>query len=218
MDKNLKEILDILEECDFDFLDSKTYRDKIIYYFKQKYKKPFWYESGASKLALIFENLPYVIKIPFSGYYSNDGDEEYGDFCNAGSEGNWDYCEVEENIYKYAEKNGLADCFAKTEKIATINGYPIYKQEYVTVYDYGESSCHTQQDEEKISSFCEEEDFYACEQNWLADVLAYFGETIFNKLVAFIRQEDINDLHNGNIGYIGLKPVLMDYSGWDEWL
>lgn len=214
MDKDLKEILNALKECDFDYLDSESYYDKIIYYFKQKYKKPFCFDAGASKLALIFKNLSYVIKIPFSGNYSEE--EEYGDFCNAGSWGNWDYCEAEENIYQHAKTNGLEECFAKTERIATINGYPIYKQEYVTVYNYGESSCHTQQDEEKINSFCEEEDFYACEKNWLADVLAYFGETVFNKLVAFIRQEDINDLHNGNIGYIGLKPVLMDYSGWDD--
>lgn len=215
MDENLKEILDALSECDFDDLDTENYYDKILFFFKQKYKKIFSYDAGASKLALIFKDFHYVIKIPFSGNYSED-DYEYGDFYNAGPWGSWDYCEAEENIYQEAKKYGIEACFAKTEKITTINKYPIYKQEYVKVYDYGVSSCHTKQDEEKVSSFCHKEDFYACECNWLADVLAYFGEQIFNKLIFFIRDNDINDLHNGNIGYIGTRPVLMDYSGWND--
>ena len=41
-------------------------------------------------------------------------------------------------------------------------------------------------------------------------------EKIFNKLIEFIQYMEINDLHKGNIGYINLKPVLMDYSGWND--
>ena len=229
MDKDLQEILDALQECDFYCLNSENYYDNVICYFKHKYKKSFSYDAGASKLALIFKNFDYVIKIPFSGSMgynsSNDSsnsefDEYYDsceDFCNAGRYDNgWNYCQAEADVYENAKDFGIEDCFAKTEKIAEINSYPIYKQEYVKVYDYGASSCHTPQDKEKVISLCKEQCFWACDENWLADVLAYFGEKIFNKLIEFIQYMEINDLHNGNIGYINLKPVLMDYSGWND--
>ena len=79
-----------------------------------------------------------------------------------------------------------------------------------------EESLPVPQDTEKVISLCKEQCFWACDENWLADVLAYFGEKIFNKLIEFIQYMEINDLHNGNIGYINLKPVLMDYSGWND--
>ena len=100
MDKDLQEILNTLQECDFYCLNSENYYDNVIYYFKHKYKKSFSYDAGASKLALIFEDFGYVIKIPFFGsigYNSsndssnNEFNEYYDDcegFCNAGGYNN----------------------------------------------------------------------------------------------------------------------------------
>ena len=51
---------------------------------------------------------------------------------------------------------------------------------------------------------------------WLSDFLDYFGEDIFQKFMKFIDKQNIGDLHSDNIGYIGNRPVLIDYSGyWD---
>ena len=33
----------------------------------------------------------------------------------------------------------------------------------------------------------------------------------------FLIDTEINDLCTRNIGFIGDKPVLMDYAGWYEW-
>ena len=39
---------------------------------------------------------------------------------------------------------------------------------------------------------------------------------MMNKLLEFIRTVGINDLHDGNIGYIENRPVLVDYSSFDS--
>lgn len=223
----LQEILEALKECNFYNLTSESYYADVIIPFKEKYKKDFSYDSGASKLALIFKKYNYVIKIPFCGssvnsqnssYDENDNNEECFSFYNAGGYSNgWDYCSVEAELYKEAKAIGIEKCFAKTEKIADINNYPIYQQEYVHIYNnYDISSNHTEKDIEAVISTCKSNNFDCFNKDWLSDVFCYFGEKIFYKFMDFISYMEINDLHNGNIGYINFRPVLMDYSGWND--
>ena len=35
-------------------------------------------------------------------------------------------------------------------------------------------------------------------------------------LLSFIDDYDISDLHDANIGYIGMRPVLVDYSSFND--
>ena len=51
---------------------------------------------------------------------------------------------------------------------------------------------------------------------WLKDFLEFFGEEILKQLNKFIDAYGINDLHTSNVGYIGNRPVLIDYSGYFE--
>ena len=48
---------------------------------------------------------------------------------------------------------------------------------------------------------------YAIENDKMKEVEQFFD---------FLMDEDINDLCARNIGFIGDKPVLMDYAGWYE--
>ena len=51
---------------------------------------------------------------------------------------------------------------------------------------------------------------------WLSDALDYFGEKIFYGLLSFLDDYSIGDLHDANIGYIGMRPVLVDYSSFND--
>lgn len=205
--EELNAILDALELGDYEDLYDTVFYNQIVRPFKEKYKKPFYYDYGASKGVLIFKELNYVIKIPFTG--SSD-DDFYGAECLNG----WDYCQVEEEKYWEATKEGLAECFAKTQLISMIDGHPIYLQEYAEMFS-STSSTHTKEDIEKVESYCG--DSYDCfNPAWLSDVLNYFGEAVFYKLMQFIDTFNIEDLHHGNIGYIGMRPVLVDYSSFNN--
>lgn len=208
--KELDEILDALEFGDYYNLSDNVFYDQIVCPFKSKYKKTFFYDYGATKGVLAFKELGFVIKIPF---ICNDDYEFSGAECENG----WDYCQVEVDKFSMANISGLQDCFAETKYIASIGGYPIYIQEYATMFNQGElSSCHNEEDMKKVKSLCSSNNYDCFNTAWLSDVFNFFGEKMFYKLMNFIEDCDIRDLHNGNIGYIGMRPVLVDYSSYND--
>lgn len=221
--EDLDEILEALSYGTFDENDEADFYSIVVQPFSEKYKKPFDYATGATKGVLIFEQLGFVIKIPFCRnsedceYNSTYGEYECCYFTGADTDNGWDYCEAEANKYERAEEEGLAQCFAKTKKIGDIDGYPIYMQELADIYksiDY--QSSHTEEDSRQVSSICNSNNFYMFNLEWLSDAFHYYGEKVFHKLLEFIRTVGINDLHDGNIGYIGNRPVLVDYSSFDS--
>lgn len=221
--EELDEILEALSYGTFDEIDEAEFYSIVVQPFSEKYKKPFDYATGATKGVLIFEQLGFVIKIPFcrnseNCYYNSAyGEYECCYFTGADTDNGWDYCEAEANKYERAEEEGLAQCFAKTKKIGDIDGYPIYMQELADIYksiDY--QSSHTEEDSRQVSSICNSNNFYMFNLEWLSDAFHYYGEKVFHKLLEFIRIVGINDLHDGNIGYIGNRPVLVDYSSFDS--
>lgn len=221
--EELDEILEALSYGTFDEIDEAEFYPVVVQPFSEKYKKPFDYATGATKGVLIFEQLGFVIKIPFcrnteNCYYNSAyGEYECCYFTGADTDNGWDYCEAEADKYERAETEGLAQCFAKTEKIGDIDGYPIYMQELADIYksiDY--QSSHTEEDSRQVSSICNSNNFYMFNIEWLSDAFHYYGEKVFHKLLEFIRTVGINDLHDGNIGYIGNRPVLVDYSSFDS--
>lgn len=221
--EDLDEILEALSYGTFDENDEADFYSIVVQPFSEKYKKPFDYATGATKGVLIFEQLGFVIKIPFCRnsedceYNSTYGEYECCYFTGADTDNGWDYCEAEANKYERAEEEGLAQCFAKTKKIGDIDGYPIYMQELADIYksiDY--QSSHTEEDSRQVSSICNSNNFYMFNLEWLSDAFHYYGEKVFHKLLEFIRTVGINDLHDGNIGYIENRPVLVDYSSFDS--
>ena len=77
-EKELNEILNALESGDYNDLYDSVFYEQIIRPFKQKYKKSFSYDYGATKGVIIFEELGFVIKIPFGASLDS---EFYGADC-----------------------------------------------------------------------------------------------------------------------------------------
>ena len=74
---------------------------------------------GVTKIVIIPDSLPYVLKVGFDGFY-DCGDEYVNDF---------DYCEEEANLYDIAEKAGFGDFFAEITYFMTgLSGHAFYVQ------------------------------------------------------------------------------------------
>lgn len=216
-----EEVLELLQSCCiFDgILTEYDFEDKIT---EKLFDSDVKFESffGATKLVLIFENTDFVVKIPFTGeyyMYAENDDDKYQPFTCAGelAEEEWDYCKIEESRFYDAENEGLGICFAKTECIGRINDFPIYVQPKAEIFSY----LTKEYSEEKKSSTrekCSEIDADCFNSGWLSDVLDYYGEDIFTKLVKFISDNNYNDLHGSNLGYVGNRPVLVDYCGYAD--
>ena len=217
--EDLDEILEALSYGTFDENDEADFYPAVVQPFSEKYKKPFDYATGATKSVLIFEQLGFVIKIPFCR--NSEDYDDYYEYCNyftgADTDNGWDYCEAEADKYQRAEEEGISMCFAKTEKIGEIDRYPIYMQELASIYkNVNYQSSHTEEDSRQVNSICDSNNFYIFNIEWLSDAFHFYGEKIFHKLLEFIRTVGINDLHDSNIGYIENRPVLVDYSSFDS--
>jgi hypothetical protein len=232
MTYNKEELLDILENLplyegkEFHSGDNDILMDNM----SQEFNDSFYYAYGASKFVLIpFAETDYVIKIPytgsynkFSGFYDDNrhyyfsGSEEYCDYQYADSEEReWDYCESEAERYLIAEQAGLERCFAKTEFFGYSHGYPVYIQERCITFGSKRSEhTHSQEQRTTTKELCK---YYNISIDWLTDFRLYYGKDIFLDFIDFIKTKGWDDdLRNENIGYIGDRPVLIDYSGFLE--
>ena len=181
---------------------------------RQKYT----YDYGATKFVLIplDKKKDYVIKIPFTGEW-DEFEDEYTEFCNSNDrERPWDYCGGEAWRYKIASEFGLEDYFAETKLIGFINEYPIYVQERCVTF--WESTGRVYSDQEKqttrniLAGFSER-----ISVEWSTDFRLYFGANALVDFIDFLAENAWDDdLRYHNIGYIGDRPVLIDYSGYYE--
>lgn len=215
----INKILDALQYCNFDQLENNDdiFFDQVFNIFKNHYEGNVDYAEGATKGVLIFKDLGFVIKIPYSML------DEY-DICGA-SDGveTWDYCSQEVNRYGMAEEEGLQDVFLETSLLDNVNGYPIYIQPYAQIFKNMEASdisehsyASSEEEKEETRSINEEYAFDDITNIWESEVLALYGKDYYIKLKSFISDVDINDLRTANIGYYNNKPVLVDYAGFYE--
>lgn len=238
-------ILEQLEKyCDLDWLSAGNYEDKIIYPLQRAgvFDKYDWtYDAGISKCVLIFDNLDYVIKIPFYAEwfegeeidYDEENDEPiYEDGYTADypfegievegyvKENHWDYCETESLLYKAAEKNGVAEYFAETIHIGYAKDWPIYAQTRACMFCSEDSRTtrsrknYTDEEKETVKTIRSTTNFYL-DDEWLMDFIAFWGQARLMQLIQFCNEYFIDDLHNGNIGYVCGAPCLIDYSSYD---
>lgn len=219
---------------EFDLLLNKT--EVIIKEAHMDYDSMYAYDQGPDTLAdrfdtnvkyglskIVFPCLSdnYVVKLPIKGNEVpewNDETNDYnidenGDVISSYDDYGYNYCELETEIYQKAIDDGVAEAFAGEWEIGVVNNIPVYAQEKVTSIGDSNSGA-TQADTEKIlnqESYC-----YTPIESvaFMADLLKYYGEEKFLKLLDFLKKEQLSDFHNGNIGYIGERPVFVDYSGF----
>lgn len=178
----------------------------------------FNYCFGASKLVLIPKNsfINEVYKIPFSGYYNDNG--VFCFFSNKNKtfeEGEeWDYCKVEVERYKIAKKYKLNKFFAKTELYGYVNNfYPVYKQKRCIPYNYKSIFSNSRDTKDDPNQF------FCSNSEWVLRFYNAYGEKKFKELTDFLDiTEWDDDLRNENIGYTYFlhKPILIDYSSFNS--
>lgn len=149
--------------------------------------------SGACKGVIVFDAADYVIKF---------------DYCGSES-----YCEIEANNYKYAVEAGLAHYFAETRFLTKVDGITFTIQErcvcnedevYDSLHKYVEETdcCDLSEDDvwSEVDEICED-----------GRVHYIFDDEALN---SFISRNYINDLHQGNFGFVNGRLVIIDFSGF----
>ncbi len=178
----------------------------------EEYNKIYGYRirltSGAYRFCLIAEDYDYVLKFSW-------------DF-----EGEEDGCATEVDIYEEAYERGFANFFAKPYKLGAIENdffttgdFFLVERAEVNTYRVAEYSCDphykklytTLKDREKDLDYMND----VFENN---DTVEVFVDYYLNNLefledfIDFVDEIGLVDLHEQNIGFIGERPVIIDYA------
>ena len=191
---------------------------------------------GATKIVFVPNRYNFVIKIPLNcgGEFLYDGNNIAGCYVDrilypyerADSEGNWDYCKVEEKLYRKAKENKVEKFFAGTYFFKNIKVneeiYPIYISEKVKpnngilydAYHSNEEECNKMYRHYKANTKYE---CWGVSDEALLLLSKKYRESEIWRLLEFIRNFGITDLTNRNCGFTSDgRLVILDYSGYNE--
>ena len=208
-----KKIVKILIENDFSdaLIDEDTWTDwcdNHVRLFNENNLEGF---CGVSKACIFSEELPnWVIK---TGFIWNDDEADDGDFCT-----------LEAHNYQDAIAEGLEEFFAASYELCTVTTSE-YKNLRQNIYFYIQEKAEP--DEERTSSTCDKYLASEYDETESEDEPLYYDYTDedrlqslfggcknFDRLIKFVKEWGINDLHTGNFGYTkdGIAKII-DYSG-----
>lgn len=182
-------------------------------------------ERGCTKMVFIPFDSQYVYKIPFLGDYGlhEEYDDNYNDnytsYSDIDPDFHKDFCDIEVDRCRNICDAGFEDYVAKEEYFGKIDGFSIYIQEKGKTFFniWSDDDVRTEEEKDIVKEVMW--DFYEGDFNlpdrWVYDFAIKYGidETI--DFLNYLLDNGYNDdLHYGNIGYIGGRPVLIDYSGY----
>jgi len=224
--KKLEELDKIIEDVkvdiEFNDEDACEFSDSIKLYSEYFNDENTDFDSGASKFCIIPKDENYVIKVPFDylwieGDYAEGQESEYAPLI--------DYCDLEQQNYIEAKTEYAgAEKFLAETKCLYSGKNKFYVQEKATGYwtrynDNGSlQSLLNSTDSARLKSAINSGACSNIPAHWLEDLveygLMYDAMEDVNSFLDFLDDSRIGDLCGRNIGYIGDKPVLFDYSSW----
>lgn len=130
---------------------------------------------------------------------------------NSSSIGNG--CGAEFQMYKQAVKDNMTEFFPETDFLTSIGGHKFYIQERADVDEMGlEDSVF-----EYVSPYFDDEQLareYAYDDEIeIEDILnAVFPREKAKKLIKWLNEYEIEDIHCGNLGFRNNHPMIIDFS------
>lgn len=199
----MDELFELLDNCDpnsrviYDRLDEfvDAHSDKVAF------------SSGETRMVVVFKHEDFVLKIPRYGYCQED------------------YCLAEMRAYESGKKYRIEKILLPIELYHhTHSGIDIYKQvkySFVTgdmdIHDYSDylRRRNNPRNAEIVGKVrCNCYDGHRISRDWMARVIQLYGKKFARSFENWVNENQVNDLHNYNTGWLNNKPVLVDYAGY----
>ena len=168
----------------------------------------FFISSGCSKLVIVPKNRSYVIKIPWTGVYTNT--TEYGDNVEDTFDYELNYCPMEDEINYYNDVDEEARQYlVENEFVGLYNdSIPIYVQEKVKHIGWG-AATNTSVSNKFSAKVC----VYSLGAKIVKMIVEQLG---YDEGFRIVRELDsIDDLHSGNYGFDKYGNFkIIDYAGY----
>lgn len=204
-----REILDhLVNKCNFQLDWLSTYSNDFYRWFNtiNLEKENFNVSFGSSKLVIIPKDFNYVLKLPF--LYEKD---EKSNIIN--------YCDIEAENYIKAKENGFDNFFAESYYLMTYNEIPCYCMKKVVTsrsFDFAADLI-----DNYILSGMSKRDAYdsvRCldDEEIVREIfICRYGIVMVDSLYDFMCDNNINDIHDNNVGYDeNDNVIIIDYSGY----
>lgn len=198
-----------------------------------------WIAHGVSKLVIAFKDEPdYVFKIPFHGgkiVDYNDDPSDYVDddyvyiYSHANQYdiktlSNWDYCGIEEYVYKQAVKWDVENLFANTfflmDIVEPYLDFRIYASCKIKTTSFYESNKNISDASKKEASDISKNSIahsHPISDNMLAAFVEDYGYDVANQFFDFLNTLNVRDLHGDNVGFdTDGKAKVLDYSSFSH--
>lgn len=182
-------------------------------------EEDYYVMAGVSKLVVVVESLPFVIKIPFDGQFHWDDYEEkyyFYEFSEANEQYFSDYCYDELEKIHHLTAYGYGCFVPETKYIGICNGHCVYLQEKVQP----RAECKKINASEESLKKAHESTTTSFRDDWLARVFDLYGEEFWNHFVEWAKDTGVDifsDCHAGNYGIaMDGRPVMFDISGFRD--
>lgn len=161
--------------------------------------------NGASRWAFVFKEHRIVFKFP--RFESTD--------C--------DYCEIELKNYNSAKEFRVERVLLPVEFVGeTTCGLSVYYQPMYTKSQGDMRYEEIRNLERKMGQLphspiirkIREGMYSAPERIWIARATQIYGKAFMKSFEAWSRKCQVNDLHSGNVGWLGKMPIIIDYAGY----
>lgn len=162
---------------------------------------------GATRWAFVFPKHRMVVKFP-----KYDETDE-------------DYCELELENYNRAKEYRVERCLLPIEYVDTTESdIPIYIQPMYTIaherldyeickrWERKLHGLHNAPIVRKVENGC----YYTPTRLWTERAIQIYGKAFMKSFQRWSRECRVNDLHTGNIGWLGKQPIIIDYAGYHD--
>ena len=201
--RTLDEIVSLLNEA----FQHKQIEWDDLNWFARIYNLNF--HSGETRFCLFYPKWDKVIKIPrFDNVHT-------------------DYSALESENYQKAKELGLEVILLESVLYKTLdNGCNIYIQEKFSYSHCNLPSSTSASEHRKIQQAVNTAIYRRVKNSmpsdrqyddvWLCRAYQIYGKQFFKKLVQFLLDNRINDLHGNNVGWKNGLPIILDYAGYHE--
>ena len=171
------------------------------------------YDLGCSKIVLFFDEYPdIVVKIPFDGIRDVDYEKDF----EVTNERHFihNYCEEELDIWYEAIEANVEEVFAEEAYIGQYRNISLYAAECCAMnywYAVDEPSEDSKAKAKKIT-----DGIYSEVNEYIPTIIEQHGEEFAEKVFKFIEEFEIDDLHDGNVGFKNGLFKFVDYSSYDD--
>lgn len=193
---------------DDDFEDS-VLNDQL----KDVTDREFCLHHGVTKAVIEFKDFPFVVKIPFDGWWDID---TFVPFEYASYKVSNNYCGADYDETLRFQQYGFSEFAPCMKMLGNWQERDIFVQEKILPYWEGINSIKISQNSREKAEGTDWETPFST--NWIAAAIEIFGE---KKWAAFNEwaqgEEFIRDMHSGNYGFsIDGRPIIFDLSGYND--